>query len=150
MARITIDPQAFGEAWFTEVVKELVDSPNVRFSYSGLPKEGGELSACRKALEFFKKIGDLNRRDDAHRATVEMCLEEVTSSTIWASNAKYCDDGHYFALHAALPTPYIFTRDKRMAHCRKCLSGHLDKKFIGFAVVGDASTYKKLKSRILG
>lgn len=149
MARVAIDPHMFGEEWFRHVRAELVRSKNVTFAYSGLKKEGLELSKQRAALFFFKLMGELKRRDDASIPHVEKNMSEITSHQSWKKNARHCDDEHTFALVRTLPTPYVFSCDLRLAKCRGCISGKIDSRFTRFSVISSLEVYNSNRAQIL-
>lgn len=148
MARVVIEPHMFGEEWFSPVKEELVKCSNVRFAYCGIDKERNEISKVRDAARFFKLMGDLKRRDDAHLPTASRHFEEVTQHAVWKSNGC-CDDGHLFALVKALPTPYVFSKDHRLAACRDCLAGNLDSSFTRFSVISTQATYQANRNNIM-
>lgn len=149
MARVAIDVHMFGEQWFGAVRQELVRSENVRFAYSQLNKATTELSRVREAAKFFKLMGDVKRRDDAHTETVARFHDQITSQVAWKRNHGRCDDGHVFALVRTLPTPFVFTLDVRMAQCRDCLSGKIDAAFLRFSIVKSPDNYNALRVLIL-
>lgn len=147
--RVIIDPHMFGESWFGQIRNDLVRSKKVRFAYGGLPKETVELSKQRAALEFFKLMGKIKRRDDAHKPTIERFHDELIASAAWVSNSNCCDDSHTFSLVRALPARYVFSKDDRMARCRDCLSGCVDATFLRFAVIGNESSYARVRAGLV-
>lgn len=150
MARVALDPHIFGEIWFNEVKSELIMNNNVRFSFSGLPQEGLEMSRRRDILAFYKQVGALRRRDDAHKETAERNHGNLAANTHWIQNRRVCDDPHIFALVKSLPTRYVFTRDLRLVQCRDCLNGRVDADYLRFAAITTKESYKSNRVGILG
>lgn len=149
MVRVAIDPHMFGESWFADAARELLRSSSVTFSYSGLPKAISEISRRRDALNFFKHVGSIRRREDANADSCGRYHSDLTNSSSWRSNSQVCDDGHIFALVRALPTKYVFSCDDRLAKCRDCLSGSVDASYLRFSVIHSERVYAANKKAIL-
>lgn len=149
MARVAIDPHMFGEAWFAEIRGELLKSRNVRFSFSGLLQEHIEISRRKDVLTFYKLVGELNRRDDAHQPTAKRNEENLVVDQHWVQNKSICDDPHIFALVKSLPTKYVFTLDLRMVKCRDCLRGKIDNNYLRFSAITTATAYESNRVDIL-
>jgi hypothetical protein len=149
MARVAIDPHMFGELWFNAVQEELIKSGTVRFAYSKLPKEGMELSKRRAALQFFKQVGEMKRRDDAHEETCSRFCKALLTEPAWDRNKKVCDDAHFFSLVRTLPTEFIFSKDIRMAKCRDCLNGKVEAEYLRFSLISSEALFRKRRYDIL-
>ncbi len=149
MARVAIDPHMFGELWFNVAVDELIKSGSVRFAYSGIPKEGMELSKRRDAMRFFKQVGDIKRRDDAHEETCRRFWEALLIEPAWDRHKKVCDDAHLFSLVRTLPTEFVFSKDIRIAKCRDCLNGKVEAGYLRFALISSEALFRKRKKDIM-
>jgi hypothetical protein len=149
MARVAIDPHMFGEIWFKEVIKELMKSGCVRFAYSGLPKEIIELSKQRDALRFFKSVGEIKRRDDAHEATCSRYYNALLIEPAWQKHKAVCDDAHLFSLVRTLPTEFVFSKDIRLSKCRDCLNGTVEAEYLRFSLISNEDVFRKRKREIL-
>ncbi|MFG6586080.1 hypothetical protein [Sulfitobacter sp. MOLA879] len=148
MARIFVDVNMFGESWFGNCLQELIKAPNVRFSYSNSEKFTQENEHCFKALRFYKLVGDMGKRDDAPATHLETHISHLEGLERWQNEAA-CDDAHIFALVFLLPTPFVLSKDKRMARCRGCINPQVDKKYCQFALIGDRAIYDKHRAKIL-
>lgn len=154
MARVFIDAHMFGEAWFKEVIKELIKCKRVSFSYGEIDKLNTEISRVRKALEFFKIARELrddnnkSRRVDASPQDMTYHEEYIKRQNCFTS-CNDCDDPHVFALIYAKPTPYVFSMDKRMAKCRDTINTAIDSRYCNFIIVSSDSTYRTHKHAIL-
>lgn len=149
MARVAIDPHMFGELWFNAVREELIKSGSVRFAYSRLLKEGMELSKQRAALQFFKLVGEIKRRDDAHVETCKRFCEALLTEPAWGEHREVCDDAHLFSLVRTLPTEFVFSKDVRMAKCRDCLNGKVEAGYLRFSLISSEALFRKRKHDIL-
>ena len=149
MARVAIDPHMFGELWFKAASEELIKSGSVRFAYSRLPKEGIELSKQHAALRFFKIVGEIKRRDDAHEGTCSRFCEALLTEPAWDKHKKVCDDAHFFSLVRTLPTEFVFSKDIRLAKCRDCLNGLVEAGYLRFSVISSEALFRKRKRAIL-
>lgn len=153
MPRIYIDPHMFSDAWFKEILKELLGCTSVTFSYAASNKITGEISKVRQALAFYKmvgglKVGSKSRRDDADSQEIEKHQRMLENLRCY-SDCSDCDDAHIFALVYLKPTPYIFSKDHRMAKCRDKINKHIDKRYCNFIIISDKNVYGKHRRVII-
>lgn len=155
MARVYLDCNIFSQAWFSGVLRELIENRNVTFTYCEGTKINAELSRVRQALTFYKAIGaqktasGKSRRVDAPPSEVEK-HELILRAVPKYISCRHCDDAHIFALVYVKPTKYIFSTDNRMAKCRGVLNQTIDKRYCDFIVLTDDSIYRTHKVSILG
>lgn len=148
MARVYIDPHMFSEDWFKCVLGELLKCSNVVFSYGESQKILREFAKVRQALEFYKMVGRLRRRHDADANDLEN-HQNIIESTDCYKECGHCDDSHIFALIYVKPTPYVFSKDARMAKCRDIVNKHMDKRYCNFIVLSSDPIYRKHRSAIM-
>lgn len=154
MARVFIDAHMFGEAWFKDVLEELIRCNRVSFVYGEIDKLKTEISKVRKALEFFRLARDLKDSNNKSRR-VDAPLDDINAHNEYIQNRQCfvdcgdCDDSHIFALIYVKPTPYIFSMDARIAKCRDVINSSVDSRYCKFIVVSNDPTYKNHKHAIL-
>jgi hypothetical protein len=154
MARVYIDPHMFSEAWFQGVLGDLVKCTKVIFSYGESKKMSGEISKVRQALAFYKMVGQLRttsnqpRRHDADKKDLED-HQNILEGMKCYKDCTHCDDAHIFSLVYLKPTPYIFSKDQRMAKCRGELNKHVDKRYCNFIVISTDEIFKVHKNAVL-
>lgn len=106
-----------------------------------------EHERAKKAAEFYKLVGDLNKRDDAEKEKVESHIKYLTSLMAWEKE-KDCDDPHIFALVFEKPVDYVLTSDQDIANCRKCMNEVVDNRYCQFRLISSEANYKLHKSKI--
>lgn len=154
MARIFIDCHMFSEAWFAEPLEEMLKAPNVFFVFGLSRKHNEERAKVRKALEFYKLIGMLKSADGTIRridtSAAELAPhEDFLSNQQCFSNCNHCDDPHIFALVYLKPTPYVFSKDARIAKCRSIINKTIDKRYCQFSVIVNLKLYERHRQKIL-
>lgn len=148
MARVFIDVHMFSVEWFNKVLPELIRAESVRFSYGLTRKLLGEQEKVKKALEFYKLMGALGKRDDADQAEIERRVEFLEAHESWISCGA-CDDPHIFAIVFAKPTRYVFSQDARIATCRSVMTQVVDNRYCRFRLVGNEANYLEHRPHIL-
>lgn len=154
MARVFVDTHMFGEAWFVDTLKDLINCDKVIFVYGEIKKLDDEISRVRSALEFWKIIRALRTKSSKPRA-VEVPNDELNrrhreiSENEHFVRCKDCDDPHIFALVFAKPTPFVFSMDHRMARCRSTIRTFVDRRFCQFIVIADPIVYNSHRAQIL-
>lgn len=154
MARVYIDSHMFAEEWFGPILEEMIACKKVSFSYCQNDKFSKEIGKVHSALRFYQRISNMKDENRKSRR-VEACKVSVDSeqallkSSHTFSSCQSCDDEHIFALNAVQPTPFIFSKDKRMAKCRREVKRKLHRKYSKFSVVSNKKVYGTLRLRIL-
>lgn len=148
MARVFIDGHMFGCDWFLEVLPTLLSSKNVRFAYAPSQKLLGELGRVRKGLEFYRRMGDIGRRDDAPQVEAEGHIRFLTSQRVWV-DCSDCDDAHIFAIVFLKPVAFVFTEDSRIARCRDRINSEVSGRYCGFSLIKSSANFKIHRSAIL-
>lgn len=149
MTRVFVDCHMFSVDWFVkDVLPDLVRSQNVLFTYGEATCFKDELSRTRKALEFYKRMGQIKKRADVDTKEMERHVLIVKACPTYA-NCNDCDDPHVFALCYIKPTPYIFSEDARMARCRTLINTVLDNRYCNFAVIRTKPVYDIHRGAIL-
>lgn len=154
MTRVFIDPHMFSQDWFPPVLTELLNSQGVVFVYAMCAQGRAELSQVRQALAFQKLV--LNKKDRRGRARGVLIdesrlrphLDYLAAHHIFDGCGE-CDDPHIFALVRVIPTPYIFSHDRRMAGCRDQINRHVDRRYCGFVVISREQVYEHHRHAIL-
>lgn len=154
MARVFIDCHMFSEAWFAHPLEELIKSPKVIFVFGLSKKHNEERSKVRKALEFYKLVGNLKSADGATRRIDTTAAEldpheEFLSSQQCFDDCNHCDDPHIFALVYLKPTRYVFSKDARIAKCRSHINKTIDNKYCRFSIILNLALYNRHKQKIL-
>lgn len=147
MARVLIDASIFGESWFQNAMKSLLEDDKVRFTYTTHKKMLAEHQNARSLGALYKRLGDIGRRDDVSSTAVERHVNHLEGIEEWLTNAD-CDDPHIFALVYAKPTRFVFTKDSRMGNCRDCLRSTIDKRYCQFILVMSSQTYRRHRTEI--
>jgi len=154
MARAFVDINVFSEDWFSPILKELMTSKNVIFTYGHSEDFDREFGKARKALEFYKLIGQLKtsrgekRRLDVSSEEIEPQIQYLLGQQCFVES-KDCDDPHIFSLIYAKPTKYVFSMDMRMARCRDHINRSIDNRYCDFIVIGDADIYRRHRQAIM-
>jgi predicted nucleic acid-binding protein len=148
VARVLIDTHMFSVDWFKSILSEMVDSPKVVFVFSNCAKGIQEISKVRKAFEFRKLMTNTRRVREAPP------IETETHFNILMNNKQFkkcndCDDPHIMAAIYLNPTKFVFSKDTRMAKCRKHLSGKIDKRYCNFIVISKIDLYNEHRPHIL-
>lgn len=154
MARVFIDIHVFGESWFQSVLPELIRSEKVRFSYPCSKKFKVEGEKCRKALEFYKLMGATRLSDGTSKREDTEPKRQSAAEAVLLQNPTFaacdsCDDPHIMALVAIKPTPFVFSKDKRIAKCRRTIGRAVERKYCRFSVISSGELYTRHKERIL-
>jgi hypothetical protein len=148
MARVFIDPHMFSTDWFVVALKELIASSKVIFLFANCDKGLKETQKVRKALEFRKIMTAVHRATAAPKKDIDHHMTMLTGNVDFVS-CKDCDDPHIMAAIFLHPTKYVFSKDARMAKCRKNMVGKLDKRYCKFIVISTNEVYIVHKPRIL-
>lgn len=154
MARIFIDAHMFSEAWFPEILREMIASNRVTFVYGEIDKLTIEISKVRQALNFYKAVKNLktadncSRRVDAARDVLEARCDILSNERCFV-DCTDCDDPHIFALIYVKPTRYVFSRDARMARCRDTINPYVESRYCRFRVISTEAVYRSHRQRIL-
>lgn len=142
MARVYIDLSVVGQAWFAEIVKDLLQSKGVRFAYSDHPLMADELNRSRKMLQILQLAGKLNKRDDVPSVDCEVHVRSLSENQAWVTEES-CDDPHIFAINYVKPVSYVFTQDTRIAKCRDCINQKINARYVGFRLVTSMNNYEQ-------
>lgn len=145
MARVLIDTCVFGQSWFVKVVEDLISNPKVRFAYTPHGKMTQEHNL--KLASFYKRLGDIKRRDDVPERAAERHIKALETSETWKSE-EACDDPHIFAVVRELPTPFVFTSDTRIAKCRTCMQRVIDSRYCDFRLISRKANYDEKRAEI--
>lgn len=154
MARVFIDAHMFSEGWFKDILQELIGCQNVEFVYANVTKLNAEMSKVRQALEFLKIAGVLKKPDKSPRRIEASPIEVEKQQTLLESMKCFtkcadCDDPHIFALIYVKPTPYVFSKDARMARCRDEINKTVESRYCKFIVISTAQTYAAHRHSVL-
>lgn len=154
MARALLDINVFSEEWFAPILKELADSKNVVFLYGKSEEFKREIGKARKALEFYKIIGQMKtsngvcRRLDVSAEDINVHVDYLSRQQCFA-NSGDCDDPHIFSIIYSKPTRYLFTMDMRIARCRNHIIKYVDNRYCDFIVIGSADVYMQHRQSIV-
>lgn len=149
MARVFIDVNLFSAAWFEPVLSELSRAKAVRFAYSEQKQMIAEHEKVRKALTFYKTMGERKQRDDVPGDTCQKRIKELEAHPNWIKNKASCNDSHIFSLVYELPTPYVFSADTKIAACRGCMQNVVSNKYCDFIIISKQDTYNEHRQKIL-
>lgn len=138
----------FSADWFASILSEMVASPKVIFVFSNCEKGIQEVSKVRKALQFRQLMTKIRRVKETPSAETEAHVTILLNSEQFKS-CKDCDDPHIMAAIYLNPTKFVFSKDTRMAKCRKHLSGKIDRKYCDFIVISAADLYDIHRPHIL-
>jgi len=151
MAKTIVDASAFSRDWFKAVIADILQNhPRVKFVFTTHERMLSEMERNGDYARLFKVLEGDKRRIVVSPDEFSRYYSEVTATVAWTSNHKLCDDGHIFALVRARNVPYVFSVDGRMAKCRGCLRGKVDRKYAAFVLVASESTYDANKHAIHG
>lgn len=148
MARVLIDTHMFSTDWFASILSEMIASPKVIFVFSNCEKGIQEISKVRKAFEFRKLMTNLRRVKETSSTETETHVTILMNSEQF-KNCKDCDDPHIMAAIYLNPTKFVFSKDTRMAKCRKHLSGKIDRRYCDFIVISTETLYVLHRPHIL-
>lgn len=148
MARVLIDTHMFSADWFTSILSEIIASPKVIFVFSNCEKGVKEIAKVRKAFEFRNLMTKTRRVKESSSTEMEAHVAILLNSDQF-KNCKDCDDPHIMAAIYLTPTKFVFSKDTRMAKCRKHLSGKIDRKYCNFIVISKKDLYDVHRPHIL-
>lgn len=153
MARTLLDINVFSEEWFAPILKELLQNKNVTFLYGASQDFKREIGKARKALDFYKLVGQMKtvsggrRRLDVNAEDIDEHVEYLSGQQCFADSGD-CDDPHIFSIIYNKPTKYVFTMDMRIARCRNHINQYVDNRYCDFIVIGSADVYMRHRQSI--
>jgi hypothetical protein len=147
MARVLLDKSVAGEAWFKKAVTELAGCSNVKFLYSDDEKYRNEVLSVEFLAKFLKLMKDKGKREDTDATECRRIIDEL-EGRVEFKREQACDDPHLFAIVFQKPDPFIFTSDKRILDCRRCMATILDKRYRDFSTIQTEENYKANSARI--
>lgn len=148
MARVFIDSSVVGDSWFKEALVELEGCANVIFVCCFVGKALEEMERTRKLLEFLQRMGQMSRTKQVADPEYSQRTKDVVGSKSWETSDE-CDDEHIFAITYVAGKLFVFSKDSRLADCRKLMNAELDKRFCAFRIISSDPTYKKHRDKIL-
>ncbi len=147
MARVLLDKSVAGEAWFKKAVTELSTCSNVKFLYSDDEKYRGEVLSSEFLARFLKLMKDKGKREDTDPTECRRIIDRLEATTQF-KNEQACDDPHLFAIVYQKPDPFVFTSDKRLLDCRRCMTTVLDQRYRNFSTIQSEENYRANSGRI--
>lgn len=149
MAKVIIDPHMFSESWFNDhTLKLLIECKNVDFVYSQANVALTEMSKVRKAIQFYKLMGDQKKlvllTSDDH----DKCLDFLKNCVEWC-DCNACDDPHIFAMVRHNPKSFVFSKDRRLATCRDKVRKVVPKEFTQFSLIMTKEIFEMNSPKIM-